>query len=225
MFLQFAENERQQVRGLVLALLLTHWSLLSQDCRRNQREDQAYGKWFKESDGRVEERIAVHLFELLHLLSLGLDDFGTRAGRTRLADDVRGVLVEEIGHEVEIDNLPRDYVTGGRDDGDQNADNERAAKTDGAAAHVLAIRANAEEHQRERQHHRCVANDQSPCLESDFVVERESREHERGHQRAGDQTEGDYDLFHLVNLSKLCLVERRELSREEKLLSSYFRVI
>ena len=61
-----------------------------------------------------------------------LDALGGGAGGPDPFDHVRRVLVAEIGHHLEVNNLPGDHVAGARDEPDQEADSEGAAETAGS---------------------------------------------------------------------------------------------
>jgi len=72
--------------------------------------------------------------------------------------NLRGeVAVHEVGHEVEVEDLPGGDVADGGDEGDQDAAGEGAAEGDLAVQVVVAVAADAEVDEQERRHHDGVA--------------------------------------------------------------------
>ena len=79
------------------------------------------------------------MFELLHLLQLGVDHLLTGAGRLHFFDQVGCVVIDEIRHQLEIHDFPGHDIADTNDEGDESANCESAAEGYFAAADVLAI--------------------------------------------------------------------------------------
>src|ERR1035438_3941635 len=95
------------------------WRPFPQQRRGNQRDGEANREGLDKRHRCVEERIVVLLLELPQLLNLGLDGRGTGAGSPELLDQMGAVLVHEVVHEVEVENLPRHDITNARDQGNR----------------------------------------------------------------------------------------------------------
>src|SRR5437763_15328352 len=113
---------------------------------------------------------------------------------------MRGIFIDKVVREIEIDNLPGDHVADRRDERDQNADREGAAETDRPATEVFAIRANSEEDQQESQHDAGVADDIA-FVEADPVSESKRDVQQQHHDGVGNKPEGQKCLFYRINLT------------------------
>ena len=78
----------------------------SQHPRTDQRNQPTNRQRLEQRERRVDQRIAVHLFELRHLLPSRFQLRGRRPCGAFFLERVSAVIVEKVGHEVVIDDLP-----------------------------------------------------------------------------------------------------------------------
>jgi hypothetical protein len=95
------------------------------------------------------------------------------------------VAVHEVGHEVEVDDLPHGDVADGGDEGDQDSAGEGAAEGDLAREGVVAVAADAEVDEQERRHHHGVAENHA-MAGTDLVGDEKRAAHKDGDDETGD---------------------------------------
>src|SRR5262249_3468809 len=115
------------------------------------------------------------------------------------------VLVPEVGHELEVDDLPGKDVADTRDQRDRNPDREGLAEGDMAATDVVAIRPGAEEDQQKRQYDDGIAANIFAVAEACLVGEGQVGHHQNGGDGAGNQSKGEDRLFHQVSPVSIAL--------------------
>jgi hypothetical protein len=120
---------------------------------------------------------------------------------------VRGVLVDKIRQEVEIDNFPGDYVTRRRDHHDENSHSKRPPKANSAAADIFTIGTDAKKDEQKGEHHAGVADNLS-LVEANVANEQNGADHHQGHDAAGDKPKGQDDLFHCRKPPRVKVVKR-----------------
>jgi hypothetical protein len=133
---------------------------------------------------------------------------GIKSGGLDLVNLRGEVAVHEVGHEVEVEELPHGDVADSGDEGDQNAAGEGAAERDLAGEIVVPVAADAEVDQQERRHHDGVAESHA-VAGADLVCEEKRAAHKDGDDEAGDEAEGEDDFFHVrllvrVRMELLC---------------------
>ena len=89
-------------------------------------------------------------------------------GRFRALQQVGGIFVCKIGHELVIDDFPGPYVTRAGDQSNQDADGKPTAEGDPASANVFSIGTHSEEHHERREHDPGVAED-LPFLPANLI--------------------------------------------------------
>jgi hypothetical protein len=110
--------------------------------------------------------------------------------------NLRGeVAVHEVGHEVEVEDLPHGDVADGGDEGDQDAAGEGAPEGDFAGEGVVAVAADAEVDEQERRHHHGVAESHA-VAGADLVGEEKRAAHQDGDDGAGDEAEREDGFLH-----------------------------
>src|SRR5208282_898264 len=107
--------------------------------------------------GHVDEGVLVELLRVLDGSDLRGGGGGVKSGGLDLVNLRGPVAVHEVGHEVEVNDLPRDDVEDAGDEGDEDAAGEGAAEGDLASQIIVAVAADAEVDQQERRHHHGVA--------------------------------------------------------------------
>ena len=123
----------------------------------HKSNDKADGKGLDKGVGHVHEGVLVELLRVLYGGDPRGGGGGVKSGRLNLVNLRGEVAVHEVGHEVEVEDLPRGDVADGGDEGDQDAAGEGAAEGDLAAEDIVAVAADAEVDQQERRHHDGVA--------------------------------------------------------------------
>src|SRR6185503_2138857 len=94
------------------SLLLNFLRPLPQDQSRNHREYQSDGKWFhEECDKKIVDRILVESLKTLHFCDLVGDLFRAGTRCARFLDQILGVFVDKVRHELEIYDFPAKCVT------------------------------------------------------------------------------------------------------------------
>jgi hypothetical protein len=167
----------------------------AEDGSRDERDDKADGQGLDECVGHIDEGVLV---ELLRALDGSDPRDGGSGVKSRGLDlvNLRGeVAVHEVGHEVEVDDLPNGDVADAGDEGDQEAAGEGAGKGDLAGEGVVAVAADAEVDQQERRHHDGVAESHA-VAGADLVSEQKGAVHQNRHDEAGDEAEGENDFLH-----------------------------
>ena len=114
---------------------------------------------------------------------------GVKSGGLGLVNLRGPVAVHEVGHEVEVEDLPGGDVAGDGDEGDQEAAGEGATEGDLAVEGVVAIAADAEVDEQEGRHHDGVA-DQHAVAGAELAGEENGAVHKDGDDDAGDEAEG-----------------------------------
>ncbi len=110
----------------------------------DESNEEADGQGLHEGVGHVDEGILVELLRVLYGGDLGSSGGGVKPGGLDLVNLRGEVGVHEVGHEVEVEDLPHRDVADGGDEGDQDAAGEGAAEGDLASEGVVAIAADAE---------------------------------------------------------------------------------
>ena len=132
---------------------------------------------------------------------------GVKSGGLDLVNLRGEVAVHEVGHEVEVEDLPHGDVADGGDEGDQDAAGEGAAEGDLAGEGVVAVAADAEVDQQERRHHDGVAESHA-VAGADLVGEQKRAAHKDGDDEAGDEAEGEDGFLHVRLLVRVRMESR-----------------
>src|SRR5215831_8680216 len=189
----------------------------------NQETD---GQWLHEGVSHVDEGVLVQLLRPLYGSDLPGDGGGIKSGGLDLVNLCGEVAVHEVGHEVEVEDLPHGDVANGRDQGNQDAAGEGAAERDLAAEDVVTVTADAEVDQQERRHHHGVAENHA-VAGADLVCYEKRAAHKDGDHDAGDEPEGKDSLLHvtlLVRVRLLVLLSTDSRCGQRAQMSSSFRV-
>ncbi len=176
-------------------------SLFTEDGGGDEGDDEADGQRLDEGVGHVDEGVLV---ELLGVLNLG--DFcggggGVKSGGLDMMDLGGEVAIHEVGHEVEVEDLPGGDIADGGDEGDEEAAGEGAAEGDLAGEGVVAIAADAEVDEQERGHHDGVAEEHA-VAGADVFGEEQRGVHEDRDDDAADEAEGEDGFAHVGLLGK-----------------------
>jgi len=170
---------------------------------RDQGDEEAYRQRFHKGVPNVDEGVLVELLGVPDSGDLRGGGSGVEAGGLHLVDLCGEVAVHEVGHEVEIENLPHDHVADGADEGDEDAASESAAEGDLAGEGVVPVAADTEVDEQERRHHDGVAENEA-VAGADLVGDEQRAAHENRHDEAGDEAKGEDGLLHvrLLGVSK-----------------------
>src|SRR4051794_24309712 len=129
----------------------------AQDGSGDESNDKADGQGLHEGVGDVDQGVLVALLRALYGSDPGGGGGGVKSGGLD-AVNLRGeVAVHEVGHEVEVEDLPHGDVADGGDKGNQDTAGEGAAEGDLAGEGVVAVAANTKIDEQERSHHDGVA--------------------------------------------------------------------
>src|SRR5271165_1744016 len=193
--------------GLLIYVVMTAGSgggfdrgFAAEDGSGDESNDQADGQGLHEGVGHVDEGVLVELLRVLDGSHLRGGGGGVKSGGLDFVNLGGEVAVHEVGHEVEVEDLPRGDVADGGDEGDQDAAGEGAAEGDLAGQGVVAVAADAEVDEQERRYHDGVAESHA-VAGADLFGEQKRAIHQDGDDQACDQPEGQYGLFHV------CLLE------------------
>ena len=116
----------------------------AEDGSGDESNDKADGQGLHEGVGHVDEGVLVELLRALYGSDLRGGGGGVKSGGLDLVNLRGEVAVHEVGHEVEVEDLPHGDVADGGDEGDQDAAGEGAAERDLAGEGVVAVAADAE---------------------------------------------------------------------------------
>jgi hypothetical protein len=116
----------------------------AEDGGGDESNDKADGQGLHEGVGHVDEGVLVELLRALYGSDLRGGGGGVKSGGLDLVNLRGEVAVHEVGHEVEVEDLPHGDVADGGDEGDQDAAGEGAAEGDLAGEGVVAVTADAE---------------------------------------------------------------------------------
>src|SRR6266478_10169230 len=116
----------------------------AEDGSGDESNDKADGQGLHEGVGHVDEGVLVELLRALYGSDLRGGGGGVKPGGLDLVNLRGEVAVHEVGHEVEVEDLPHGDVTDGGDEGDQDAAGEGAAEGDLAGEGIVAVAADAE---------------------------------------------------------------------------------
>src|SRR6266702_4018680 len=105
----------------------------AEDGGGDECDDKADGQGLHEGVGHVDEGVLVELLRVLYGSDLRGGGGGVKSGGLDLVNLRGEVAVHEVGHEVEVEDLPHGDVADGCDEGDQDAAGEGAAEGDLAA--------------------------------------------------------------------------------------------
>ena len=119
-------------------------SFAAEDGSGDESNDKADGQGLQEGVGHVDEGVLVELLRALYGSDLRGGGGGVKSGGLDLVNLRGEVAIHEVGHEVEVEDLPRGDVADGGDEGDQDTAGEGAAEGDLAGESVVAIAADAE---------------------------------------------------------------------------------
>src|SRR6202041_1817098 len=136
-------------------------SFAPEDGSGDESNDEADWKGLHEGVGHVDQGVLVELLRVLDGGDLRGGGGGVKSGGLDLVNLRGEVAVHEVGHEVEVDDLPYGDVADSGDEGDQDAAGEGAAKGDLAGEGVVAVAADAEVDEQERRHQDGVADSQA----------------------------------------------------------------
>src|SRR5271155_4555907 len=129
----------------------------AEDGSRHQSNDEADGQGLHEGVGHVDEGVLVELLRVLYGSDLRGGGGGVKSGGLDLVNLRGEVAVHEVGHEIEVEDLPHGNVADGGDKGDQDAAGEGTTEGDLAGEVVVSVAADAEVDEQERRHHDGVA--------------------------------------------------------------------
>ena len=116
----------------------------AEDGSGDESNEKADGQGLHEGVGHVDEGVLVELLRPLYGSDLRGGGGGVQSGGLDLVNLRGEVAVHEVGHEVEVEDLPHGGVADGGDEGDQDAAGEAAAEGDLAGEGVIAVAADAE---------------------------------------------------------------------------------
>ena len=168
----------------------------AEDGRGDESNDKADRQRLHEGVGHVDEGILVELLRVLYGSDLRGGRGGVKSGGLDLVNLRGEVSVHEVGHEVEVEDLPHGNVADGGDKGDQDAASEGAAEGDLTGQVVVAVAADAEIDEQERRHHDGVAESHA-MAGADLVGEQKRASHKEGNDGAGDKAEGEDGFLHV----------------------------
>ena len=168
----------------------------AEDGSGDKSNDKADGQGLHEGVGHVDEGILVELLRVLYGSDLRGGRGGVKSGGLDLVNLRGEVAVHEVGHEVEVEDLPHGNVADGGDKGDQDAAGEGAAEGDLTGQVVVAVAADAEIDEQERRHHDGVAESHA-MAGADLVGEQKRASHKEGNDGAGDKAEGEDGFLHV----------------------------
>ena len=118
-----------------------------------------------------------------------------RARRLGMFHHLGGILLGKIGHELEIDDLPRRDVEAVGENGDQDPHGECSAERQLPVGDIVAVGADAEEDEQPGQHYGGIAKNES-LVATEFVQKRNRGEHGHGRDHSGDHSEDQNGLSH-----------------------------
>jgi hypothetical protein len=116
----------------------------AEDGSGDESNDKADGQGLHEGVGHVDEGVLEELLRALYGSDLRGGGGGVKSGGLDLVNLRGEVAVHEVGHEVEVEDLPHGDIANGGDEGDQDAAGESAAEGDLAGEGVVAVAADAE---------------------------------------------------------------------------------
>ena len=122
-------------------------SFAAKDGSGDESNDDADWQRLHEGVGHVDQGVLVELLRVLDSSNRRGGGGGVKSGGLDLVNLRGEVAVHEVGHEVEVDDLPRGDVADGGDEGDQDPAGEGAAEGDLAGEGVVAVAADAEVNQ------------------------------------------------------------------------------
>ena len=93
----------------------------AEDGSGDESNDKADGQRLHEGVGHVDEGVLVQLLRVLDCSDLRGGGGRVKSGRLNLVNLRGEVAIHEVGHEVEIEDLPGDDVADGGDEGDEDA--------------------------------------------------------------------------------------------------------
>src|SRR5580698_8753884 len=102
----------------------------AKDGSGDQSNDKADGQGLHEGVGHVDEGVLVELLRVLYGSNLRGGGGGVKSGGLDPVNLRGEVAVHEVGHEVEVDDLPHGDVADAGDQGDQDAAGEGTAEGD-----------------------------------------------------------------------------------------------
>src|ERR1700739_542977 len=110
----------------------------------DESDDKADRQGLHDGVGHIDERVLVELLRALYGRDLRGGGGGVKSGGLDLVNLRGKVAVHEVGHEVEVEDLPHGDIADGGDEGDQDAAGEGAAEGDLAGGGVVAGAGGAE---------------------------------------------------------------------------------
>src|SRR4029077_1446519 len=123
----------------------------------DESNGKADGQGLHEGVGHIDEGVLVELLRALYGSDLRGGAGGGKSGGLDLVNLRGEVAVHEVGHEVEVEDLPHGDIADGGDKGDQDAASKSAAEGDSTPEGVVAVAADPEVDEQERRHHDGVA--------------------------------------------------------------------
>src|SRR6202789_3441801 len=182
-------------------------SFAAQDGSGDESNNKADGQGLHEGVGHVNEGILIELLRVLYGGNLCGGGGGVKSGGLDLVNLRGEVAVHEVGHEVEVKDLPRGDVADGGDESDQDAAGEGAAEGDLAGQGVVAVAADAEVDEQERRHQVGVAEN-GAVAGGDLVGGEKRAVHKDGEDEAGDEAEGEDGFLHVKLLVRVRMESR-----------------
>src|SRR6201998_4922549 len=125
----------------------------AEDGSRDESNDKTDGQRLHESVGHVDEGVLVELLRALDGAHPRGDGGGVKSGGLDLVNLPGEVAIHEVGHEVEVENLPRGDVADSGDEGGHDAAGEGAAEGDLPGEVVIAVAPNTEGDEKGRRPH------------------------------------------------------------------------
>ena len=168
----------------------------AEDGSGDESNNKANRERLDEGVGHVDEGVLVELLRVLYGSNARGGGGGVKSGGLDVANLRGKVGVHEVGHEVEVEDLPRGDVADGGYEGYQDAAGESAAERDLTGEDVVAVAADAEVDEQERRHHDGVAENHA-VAGADPVGEEKRAVHKDGDDGAGDEAEGEDGFLHV----------------------------
>src|SRR5580704_12916074 len=116
----------------------------AEDGSGDESNDKADRQGLHEGIGHVDEGVLVELLRVLYGSDPRSGGGGVKPGGLDLVNLRGEVAVHEVGHEVEVEDLPHGDIEDGSDERDQDAAGEGAAERDLTGEGVVAVAADAE---------------------------------------------------------------------------------
>src|SRR5436309_2581312 len=118
--------------------------MMGADGSGDETNDKADEHGLHEGVGHVIQVVLEELLRAEYASDMPGGGGGVKSGGLDLVNLRGEVAVHEVGHELEVEDLPHGDVADGGDEGDQHATGEGAAEGDLAGEGIVAVAADAE---------------------------------------------------------------------------------